>query len=219
MTNYLFSIGDSSELYDLEENREKAIYQAIKSNDVELVKQLLIVLLPDIHFEKISLEHLKELKTSLLKSYEELKPKLSKDMESHLDNELRFYGFLCSNFNLLATKPIDIKAIIGLFKAQSDVNYQIDKLLLSLIAESVRKEELLEKINNMIELLEKHEKFAELEYKVGRLKSELASGKSKYSAEVIKASIEERENEMKEIEEKYIKPIDLIVERRKLLEQ
>ncbi|MGL9779886.1 MAG: hypothetical protein ACR5K5_06660, partial [Wolbachia sp.] len=30
--NYLFSLGDSSELYDLKEDREKAIYQAIKSN-------------------------------------------------------------------------------------------------------------------------------------------------------------------------------------------
>lgn len=36
-TNYLFSLSDSSELYDLEENREKAIYQAIKSDDRELV--------------------------------------------------------------------------------------------------------------------------------------------------------------------------------------
>ncbi|GFT91671.1 uncharacterized protein NPIL_553271 [Nephila pilipes] len=54
----------------------------------------------------------------------------------------------------------------------------------------------------MIETLKKHERFMELEYKVRRLKSELASGKSKYSDEVMKYSIEEREREMREIGDK-----------------
>ncbi|APR98609.1 hypothetical protein [Wolbachia endosymbiont of Folsomia candida] len=71
----------------------------------------------------------------------------------------------------------------------------------------------------MIELLTKYERFEELEYKIRRLKSELESGKSKYSTEVIQASIKEREKEMFEIEEKYIKPVNLVDERQRLVKQ
>ncbi|MGL9762032.1 MAG: hypothetical protein ACR5LB_07685 [Wolbachia sp.] len=66
----------------------------------------------------------------------------------------------------------------------------------------------------MIEMLRKHERFVELEYKVRRLKSELASGKSKNSDEVIKFSIEEREREMEEVRDRSNQ---LISEREKLL--
>lgn len=78
---------------------------------------------------------------------------------------------------------------------------------------------MLNEIKEMIELLKKHERFDELEYKVRRLKSELEGGKSKYPAEVIKTSIKEREREMREIEEKYVKVKDLSEERKKLLRQ
>ncbi|NEV49220.1 hypothetical protein EUZ93_01695 [Wolbachia pipientis] len=54
---------------------------------------------------------------------------------------------------------------------------------------------------------------------VRRLRSEFASGKSRYSAEVIRNSIVEREKEIREIEKKYVRPNDLISERRKLLKQ
>lgn len=214
--NFLFSCGDSSELYDLQENKERALGQAIKSNDVEFVKKLLMVLLPDTHLKKLNFEYLKEVETLLFNS---LKSDLSKDMENYLEKKLKFCNFLCSNFNLLATKPVDIEEVISLFAAQSNVDYQIDKLLLSLVAEDTEIKELLSDINNMVELLKKYEKFEELEYKVRRLKSELKNGKSKYPIEVMQASIEEREKEMKEIEEKYIKRVDLVDERRKLVKQ
>ncbi|GFR13594.1 uncharacterized protein TNCT_444931 [Trichonephila clavata] len=68
-TNYLFSLSDSSELYDLKEDREKAIYQAIKSNDRELVKHLLMIL----NVSDIKIEFFKELGKLLSEAYEELK--------------------------------------------------------------------------------------------------------------------------------------------------
>ncbi|OAM02898.1 hypothetical protein [Wolbachia endosymbiont of Dactylopius coccus] len=70
------------------------------------------------------------------------------------------------------------------------------------IAEGLEEGELLSQINQMIELLMRQERFMELEYKVRRLKSELASGKSKYSDEVMKFIIEEREREMRGVEDK-----------------
>ncbi|RDD34330.1 hypothetical protein Wcon_01601 [Wolbachia endosymbiont of Cylisticus convexus] len=75
-TNYLFSLSDSSELYDLKEDRGKAIYQAIKSNDRELVKHLLMILTSG----DIELEFFKELEVLLSRAYEELKEKLSQDI-------------------------------------------------------------------------------------------------------------------------------------------
>src|SRR6266550_1890590 len=82
------------------------------------------------------------------------------------------------------------------------------------IAEGLEEGELRLQINQMIETLKKHERFVELEYKVKRLKSELASRKSKNSAEVMKSSIEEREREMREIGDKSDQ---VIREREKLL--
>ncbi|MFP3030268.1 MAG: hypothetical protein ACEY3M_03590, partial [Wolbachia sp.] len=93
------------------------------------------------------------------------------------------------------------------------------KLLLSFIVRDIEEKKLNSEISHMIELLEQHERFAELEYKVRRLRSEFASGKSRYSAEVIRNSIAEREKEMREIEKRYITLHNLISERQKLLKQ
>lgn len=92
--NYLFSLSDSSELYDVKEDREKALYNAIKSNDIEIIKHLLIILLPE-DPKKIDQKHLKELEGSLSKSYEALKPDLSQDMKNYLEKKIRFISFLC----------------------------------------------------------------------------------------------------------------------------
>ncbi|GFR24152.1 uncharacterized protein TNCT_412291 [Trichonephila clavata] len=194
-TNYLFSLSDSSELYDLEENREKAIYQAIKSNDRELVKHLLMVLTSELEF-------FKELEVLLSEAYEELKENLSQDMKNYLEKNISLKRFVCNNVNILVAEPVDVQAMINLFIVQSGVNYKIDELLLIKIAEGLEEGELLSQVNQMIETLKKHERFMELKYKVRRLKSELASGKSKYSAEAMKSSIEEREREMREIGDK-----------------
>ncbi|WP_353272466.1 hypothetical protein [Wolbachia endosymbiont (group A) of Urophora cardui] len=102
--------------------------------------------------------------------------------------------------------------MINLFIVQSGVNYKIDELLLIKIAEGLEEGELRSQINQMIETLKKHERFVELEYKVRRLKSELASGEEQ--AEAMKSSIEEREREMKEIGNKSDQ---VIREREKLL--
>lgn len=96
------------------------------------------------------------------------------------------------------------------------MNYKIDELLLIKIAEGLEGGELHREINQMIETLKKHERFVELEYKVKRLKSELASGESKYSDEVIKSSIKERERE-REMREIGDKSDQVIKEREKLL--
>jgi len=216
VTNCLFSTDNSSELYDLKEDKEKALYNAVKSNDVELVKKLLMILLP-IEVGNFNVEYLKELKTLLSGIHKELQ--LSQDMKNYLEKTIKFYSFLCSNFSLLVANPTDVKAMIDLFAAQPNIDYQIDKLLLSFIVRDVEEEKLSSKISHMIELLEQHERFAELEYKVRRLRSEFASGKSRYSAEVIRNNIAEREKEMREIEKKYIRPNDLISERQKLLKQ
>ena len=239
--NYLFSVGDSSELYDVKEGREKALYQAIKSNDVEIIKHLLMILVPENIFlerpielelsthniginsdqkykireigtndiRKIDLKYLKELEILLQQFYEKLKPSIAKDMGSYLKKKLRFYHFLC-DARVSEKTTFDL---IELFKAQGEIDYQIDLLLLSLIAESIEKEELREKINTMIDLLGKYRKFEELEYKVRRLKLELANGKAD------KESLERRKNEMREIEAKYIKGTDLAGERDKLVKQ
>jgi hypothetical protein len=90
---------------------------------------------------------------------------------------------------------------------------------ISYIVKYVEEKKLNSEIKHMIELLEQHERFAELEYKVKRLRSEFACGKSRYSPEVIRNSIAEREKEMREIEKKYVRPNDLISERQKLLKQ
>ncbi|KLT23294.1 hypothetical protein wVul_0497 [Wolbachia endosymbiont of Armadillidium vulgare str. wVulC] len=211
--NYLFSLSDSSELYDVKEDREKALYQAIKSSDIEIIKHLLIIVLPDNakKVRKLNSDYLKELETFLSKGYKELEKNLSKDMKNYLEKKIRFVSFLC-DFKY-QENPIES------FASQADVDYQIDKFLLSLIAENTKEKELLSKINEMMELLEKHERFDELEYKVRRLKSELEGGKSKYLAEIMGASIKEREREMREIEEKYIRPRNLINERNDLLKQ
>lgn len=209
-TNYLFSIGSSSKLYDLRKNEKEALYQAIKSDDVELVKHLLIVLLPADSKDANHLD-LQKIKELLSKSYEELESSISDDMKNYLEKKIRFYSFLCDfKFD---------KDPIELFANQSEANYEVDKFLLSLIMEKTKEEGLLSEIDSMIKLLEKYERFDELEYKVRRLKSELESGKSKYPIDIIQASIEERESEMREIKEKYIKTNDLMIERRKLLEQ
>lgn len=84
------------------------------------------------------------------------------------------------------------------------------------IAGALEEGELRLQINQMIELLMRQERFLELEYKVRRLKSELASGKSKYSDEVMKFIIEEREREMKGVEDKSDQ---IISEREKLFKQ
>ncbi|WP_265036313.1 hypothetical protein [Wolbachia endosymbiont (group A) of Anomoia purmunda] len=216
VANYLFSIDNSSELYDLKKDKEKALYNAVKSNDVELVKKLLMILLPT-EVGDFDLEYLEELKILLSGIHKELQ--LSQDMKNYLEKTIKFYSFLCSNFSLLVANPTDVKAMIDLFAAQPNIDYQIDKLLLSFIVRGVEEEKLSSKISHMIELLEQHERFAELEYKVRRLRSEFASGKSRYSAEVIRNNIAEREKEMREIEKKYIRPNDLISERQKLLKQ
>ncbi|MFP3033747.1 MAG: hypothetical protein ACEY3M_22500, partial [Wolbachia sp.] len=93
------------------------------------------------------------------------------------------------------------------------------KLLLSFIVRDIEEKKLNSEISHMIELLEQHERFAELEYKVRRLRSEFANGKSRYSAEVIRNSIAEREKEMREIEKRYTRPYDLMTERKSLLKQ
>lgn len=205
--NYLFSLSDSSELYDLKENREKALYQAIKSNDRELVKHLLMILVAG----DIEIEFFKELEMLLSGTYEELKENLSQDMKNYLEKNISLKRFVCNNVDVLIAKPVDIRAMINLFMVQSGVNYKIDELLLIKIAEGLEEGS---QINQMIETLKKHERFVELEYKVRRLKSELASGKSKYSAEAMKSSIEEREREMREIGDKSDQ---VIREREKLL--
>lgn len=206
--NYLFSSSDSSELYDLKEDREKAIYQAIKSNDRELVKHLLMILTSG----DIEIEFFKELETLLSEIYEELKEKLSQDMKNYLEKNISLKRFVCNNVDVLIAKPVDIRAMINLFIVQSGVNYKIDELLLIKIAEGLEEGELRSQINQMIETLKKHERFVELEYKVRRLKSELASGEEQ--AEAMKSSIEEREREMKEIGNKSDQ---VIREREKLL--
>ncbi|MDX5461987.1 MAG: hypothetical protein O7157_00150 [Wolbachia endosymbiont of Tetragnatha montana] len=208
--NYLFSLSDSSELYDLREDKEKAIYQAIKSNDRELVKHLLMILTSG----DIELEFFKELEVLLSEAYEELKENLSQDMKNYLEKNISLKRFVCSNVNILVAKPVNVRAMINLFIVQSGANYKIDELLLIKIAEGLEEGELLSQINQMIETLKKHERFVELEYKVKRLKSELASGESKYSAEVINFSIKEREREMREIGDKSNQ---VIREREKLL--
>ncbi|WP_250295812.1 hypothetical protein [Wolbachia endosymbiont of Oedothorax gibbosus] len=208
--NYLFSLSDSSELYDLKEDREKAIYQAIKSNDRELVKHLLMILVAG----DIEIEFFKELEILLSEAYEELKENLSQDMKNYLEKNISLKRFVCSNVNILVAEPTDVRAMINLFIVQSGANYKIDELLLIKIAEGLEEGELLSQINQMIETLKKHERFVELEYKVKRLKSELASGESKYSAEVINFSIKEREREMREIGDKSDQ---VIREREKLL--
>lgn len=234
--NYLFSTGDSSELYDVREDREKALYQAIKSNDVEILKHLFEILVPEGIFlerpielkissykeecvshtykdigaddiRRIDLKYLRELEGLLQKFYEELKPDLTKDMEKYLRGKLTFYCFLCEA-RVSEKTTIDL---IKLFASQSEINYQIDLLLLFLIAEDI--EELCEEVNNMIDLVGKYRKFEELKYQVERLKLELASGKAG------KESLERRESEMKEIEVKYIKTTDLAGERDKLVKQ
>ncbi|MFP3032942.1 MAG: hypothetical protein ACEY3M_18140, partial [Wolbachia sp.] len=63
-TEYLFSIDNSSELYDLKEDKEKALYNVVKSNDVELVKKLLMILLPT-EVGNFDVEYLEELKILL----------------------------------------------------------------------------------------------------------------------------------------------------------
>ncbi|WP_223158790.1 hypothetical protein [Wolbachia endosymbiont of Pentalonia nigronervosa] len=196
--NYLFSLSNSSELYDLKENREKAIYYAIKSNDRELIKHLLMVLVSG----DIETEFFKELEMLLSEAYEKLKVNLSEDMKNYLEKNISLKRFIYGNVGVLTAKPVDVRAMINLFIVQSGENYKIDELLLSKIAESLEEGELRSQINQMIETLKKHERFAELEYKVRRLKSELASGESKYSAEVMKSSIEERERKMREIGDK-----------------
>ncbi|WP_341816485.1 hypothetical protein [Wolbachia endosymbiont (group A) of Agelastica alni] len=211
-TNYLFSLSDSSELYDLEENREKAIYQAIKSNDRELVKHLLMILVAG----DIEIEFFKELEMLLSEAYEELKENLSQDMKNYLEKNISLKRFVCSNVNILVAEPVDVRAMINLFIAQSGVNYKIDELLLIKIAGALEEGELCLQINQMIELLMRQERFLELEYKVRRLKSELASGKSKYSDEVMKFIIEEREREMRGVEDKSDQ---IISEREKLFKQ
>lgn len=206
LTNYLFSIGDSSKLYNLREDKGEALYKAIKSDDVELVKHVLIVLLSDDFEEKVDP---KDLVALLSSAYEELN--LSKDMKNYLKKKIGFYSFLCDfKFD---------KDPIELFANRPEANHEIDKFLLSMIMEKIEEEELLYEINGMIERLKKYEKFDEFEYKVRRLKSELESGEGKYSTEVIQSSIEEREKEMEEIKEKYIKPIDLVDERVRLVKQ
>ncbi|WP_341820740.1 hypothetical protein [Wolbachia endosymbiont (group A) of Myopa testacea] len=216
VANYLFSTDNSSELYDLKEDKEKALYNAVKSNDVELVKKLLMILLPT-EAGNFDTKYLEELKILLSGIHKELE--LSQDMKNYLEKTIKFYSFLCSNFNLLVTNPTDVKAMIDLFAAQPNIDYQIDKLLLSFIVRDVEEEKLNSEISHMIELLEQHERFSELEYKVRRLRSEFASGKSRYSAEVIRNSIAEREKEMREIEKRYITLHNLISERQKLLKQ
>ncbi len=211
-TNYLFSLSDSSELYDLEENREKALYQAIKSNDRELVKHLLMILVAGDR----EIEFFKELEMLLSGAYEELKEKLSQDMKNYLEKNISLKRFVCSNVNILVAEPVDVRAMINLFIAQSEVNYKIDELLLIKIAGALEEGELRLQINQMIELLMRQERFMELEYKVRRLKSELASGKSKYSDEVMKFIIEEREREMRGVEDKSDQ---IISERKKLFKQ
>ncbi len=215
-TEYLFSIDNSSELYDLKEDKDKALYNAVKSNDVELVKKLLMILLPE-EVSNFDTKYLEELRILLSGIHEE--SQLSQDMKNYLEKTIKFYSFLYSNFNLLVANPADVKAMVNLFAAQPNIDYQIDKLLLSFIVRGVKEEKLSSEINHMIELLEQHERFAELEYKVRRLRSEFASGKSRYSAEVIRNSIAEREKEMRESEKKYVRPNNLISERQKLLKQ
>ncbi|GFQ65486.1 uncharacterized protein TNCT_280461 [Trichonephila clavata] len=165
-TNYLFSLSDSSELYDLKEDREKAIYQAIKSNDRELVKHLLMILTSG----DIKIEFFKELGKLLSEAYEELKENLSQDMKNYLEKNISLKRFVCSNVNILVAKPVDVRAMINLFIVQSGVNYKIDELLLIKIAEGLEEGELLSQINQMIETLKKHE--STLDYTVGqRVKS------------------------------------------------
>lgn len=213
VANYLFSIDNSSELYDLKKDKEKALYNAVKSNDVELVKKLLMILLPT-EVGDFDVEYLEELKILLSGIHKELQ--LSQDMKNYLEKTIKFYSFLCSNFNLLVANPTDVKAMIDLFAAQPNIDYQIDKLLLSFIVRDIEEKKLNSEISHMIELLEQHERFAELEYKVRRLRSEFANGKSRYSAEVIRNSIAEREKEMREIEKRSH---NLISKRQKLLKQ
>ncbi|EAL59527.1 hypothetical protein WwSim0747, partial [Wolbachia endosymbiont of Drosophila simulans] len=138
-TEYLFSIDNSSQLYDLKEDKEKALYNAIKLNDVELVKKLLMILSPT-EVSNLDTKYLEELKILLSGIHKELQ--LSKDMKNYLEKTIKFYSFLSSNFNLLVTNPTDVKAVIDLFAAQPNIEYQIHKLLLSFIVKDVEEKKL-----------------------------------------------------------------------------
>ncbi|WP_353272701.1 hypothetical protein [Wolbachia endosymbiont (group A) of Urophora cardui] len=78
-------------------DREKAIYQAIKSNDRELVKHLLMILTSG----DIEIEFFKELETLLSEIYEELKEKLSQDMKNYLEKNISLKRFVCNNVDVL----------------------------------------------------------------------------------------------------------------------
>lgn len=92
------------------------------------MKHLLIVLLP----EEISKVDLKELEVLLSKVYEELKENISQDMKNYLEKKIKFYSFLCDFHS--SEDPIE------LFANQPEVDYEIDKYLLSLIIEIIEKQ-------------------------------------------------------------------------------
>lgn len=89
-TEYLFSIDNSSELYDLKEDKEKALYNAVKLNDVELVKKLLMILSPT-EVSNFDTKYLEELKILLSGIHKELQ--LSQDMKNYLEKTIKFYSF------------------------------------------------------------------------------------------------------------------------------
>ncbi|OEY86494.1 hypothetical protein BIY23_03645 [Wolbachia pipientis] len=146
--------------------------------------------------KEINLESLKELVVILLELYDKLKPNLEKDMENYLKKKLKFYNFL----NYARINEKSLYGLIELFRVQTEIDYQIDMLLLSLILEKIVEKELCAQVNSMIGLLAKYERVDELKYQIRKLQTELISKKNGYSKEIIQFSIEERESEMREIE-------------------
>lgn len=148
MANYLFNTGTSSQLLDLNENKEEALYRALCSDDIGLINRVFMVLTANLPKSTNNIIELHSILSNLCSKT------LSNTVENYVREKLNCYDtFLHNNdaFTLLneaegVEKSDELsrnaknkrkQAILSLIKSFSCQPQELDRLTLTIIAANI----------------------------------------------------------------------------------
>jgi uncharacterized tellurite resistance protein B-like protein len=196
------------QLFDLNENKEEALYRALCSDDIGLINRLFTVLtmnLPD------NTSNITELYDILSDIYKRLKSTLSKEIKQFVKNKLDSYDtFLRNNnaFTLLNeaeevekndelsrnAKNKRKQAILSLIKSFASQPQELDKLTLTIIAANIEilglttSHELADVFTNMDNALNAEDKFYWLKQMLEMAKGDNELRAKAYAKEIMRGT-------------------------------
>ncbi|APR97868.1 hypothetical protein [Wolbachia endosymbiont of Folsomia candida] len=149
MTNYLFNTGTSSQLFDLCENKEEALYRALCSDNIGLINRVFMVLTINLCKSTNNIIELHEILSNLCTKA------LSNAAQNYIREKLNCYDIFLHNndaFTLLSeaeevekndklslnAKNKRKQAIVSLIKSFASQPQELDKLTLTIIAANIK---------------------------------------------------------------------------------